>query len=116
MFTGASSDLHFARKIIARRLISNMIRPLTLGIRLFANMFADEQVFVQITNLYPPITQILVPILFIALGTFVALVQTLVFTLLSMIYISEVSHAPHEGVDGGEHSPATGEAVATAHV
>ena len=30
------------------------------------------------------------------LAVFVAFVQTLVFTLLSMIYISEVSHAPHE--------------------
>jgi len=27
---------------------------------------------------------------------FVAFVQTLVFTLLSMIYLSEVSHAPHD--------------------
>ena len=46
----------------------------------------------------------------------VAFVQTLVFTLLSMIYISEVSHAPHEHVHGGEHSPKTGAAIATAHV
>ena len=30
------------------------------------------------------------------LALFVALVQTLVFTLLSMIYISEVSHVPHD--------------------
>ena len=50
------------------------------------------------------------------LGLFVAFVQTLVFTLLSMIYISEVSHAPHEHVHGGEHSPKTGEAITTAHV
>jgi len=50
------------------------------------------------------------------LAVFVAFVQTLVFTLLSMIYLSEVSHGPHEHNHGGEHSPKTGEAIATAHV
>src|SRR5687767_1912250 len=73
-------------------LISNSIRPLTLGVRLFANMFADEQVFVQITNLYPPVTQFVVPLGLTLLGFFVAFVQAFVFTLLSTIYIGEVSH------------------------
>ena len=50
------------------------------------------------------------------LAVFVAFVQTLVFTLLSMIYISEVTHAPHDTRHGGEHSEVTGEAIATAHV
>jgi len=50
------------------------------------------------------------------LAFFVAFVQTLVFTLLSMIYISEVSHGPHEHTHGGEHSEFTGEAITTAHV
>ncbi|MEP6704802.1 MAG: F0F1 ATP synthase subunit A [Acidobacteriota bacterium] len=77
-------------------IISNSIRPFTLGVRLFANMFSDEQVFVQITNLYPPFTQFIVPLLLTGLGVFVALVQAFVFTLLSLIYIGEVSHAPHE--------------------
>ncbi|CAA9423113.1 MAG: ATP synthase F0 sector subunit a [uncultured Pyrinomonadaceae bacterium] len=77
-------------------LFSNMIRPMTLGIRLFANMFADEQIAAIISGLFPPYTQILVPVILLPLALFVALVQTLVFTLLSMIYISEVSHAPHD--------------------
>ena len=102
--------------IFSVELISNMIRPFTLGVRLFANMFADEKIFAEITNLYPPVTQIGVPLLLTALGLFVAFVQTLVFTLLSMIYISEVSHAPNEHIHGGEHSAKTGEAITTAHV
>ncbi len=85
--------------IFSVELISNMIRPFTLGVRLFANMFADEQIFSQITNLYPPFTQILVPLPLTLLAVFVAFVQTLVFTLLSMIYISEVSHPPHDNHD-----------------
>lgn len=102
--------------IFGIELVSNSIRPLTLGLRLFANMFADEQISGQIANLFPPYTQILLPVLIMPLAVFVAFVQTLVFTLLSMIYISEVSHGPHEHVHGGEHSPTTGEAIATAHV
>lgn len=84
-------------------LISNSIRPLTLGVRLFANMFSDEQVFVQITNLAPPFTQFLVPLALTLLGVFVAFVQAFVFTLLSLIYIGEVSHAPHDDHLEDEH-------------
>lgn len=88
--------------IFVVELISNLIRPFTLGVRLFANMFADEKIFMEITNLYPPITQILVPLALTGLGLFVALVQTLVFSLLSMIYIGEVSHV-HEVEEEAEH-------------
>lgn len=98
--------------IFTVELISNMIRPFTLGVRLFANMFSDEQVFGQITNLYPPFTQFLIPLPLTALAVFVAFVQTLVFTLLSMIYISEVSHVPHEHEHHEEAHGETGAATA----
>lgn len=88
--------------IFGIELISNMIRPATLALRLFANMFADEQIAMQISNMAPPFTQFLVPIAIMPLAVFVAFVQTLVFTLLSMIYISEVSH-PHEDHHDEEH-------------
>lgn len=101
--------------IFSIELISNLIRPLTLAIRLFANMFADEQIAMNISGLFPPLTQFLLPVALMPLAVFVAFVQTLVFTLLSMIYISEVSHSSHDD-HGGVHSEATGEAVATAHV
>ncbi|MEP6944805.1 MAG: F0F1 ATP synthase subunit A [Acidobacteriota bacterium] len=95
--------------IFVIELISNLIRPFTLGVRLFANMFSDEQVFTQITNLYPPYTHFLLPLVLTLLGVFVAFVQTFVFTLLSMIYLSEVSH-PHHDDDEHAHD-AHGEAV-----
>ena len=76
---------------------------MTLGIRLFANMFADEQIAAIISGLFPPFTQFFVPVIILPLALFVALVQTLVFTLLSMIYISEVTHAPHDHDPSHEH-------------
>lgn len=100
--------------IFSVELISNLIRPFTLGIRLFANMFADEKIFHEITNLYPPVTQFLLPLVLTALGVFVAFVQTLVFTLLSMIYISEVSHPPHDDHDYVDETHGSDPAVAHA--
>jgi F-type H+-transporting ATPase subunit a len=100
--------------IFSIELISNMIRPLTLGVRLFANMFADEKVFLEITNLAPPFTQVLVPLVLLVLAVFVAFVQTLVFTLLSSIYISEVTHADHEHDDEHHADGHHGEAAPAA--
>lgn len=76
--------------------ISNFIRPMSLGIRLFGNMFADEKLAVTVASLAPPYTQFFVPVVLMPLGLFVALIQAFVFTLLSMVYLSEVSHASHE--------------------
>ena len=77
-------------------LISNFIRPFSLGIRLFGNMFADEKVAETIAHLASPYTYWVTPVLLMPLGLFVALVQTFVFILLSQLYLSEVSHPPHD--------------------
>lgn len=82
-------------------LISNFIRPFSLGIRLFGNLFADEKVLETLSGLAPPATWF-APILLMPLSVFVALIQTFVFILLSQLYISEVSHAPHSHAHG-EH-------------
>ena len=91
-------------------LISNFIRPFSLGIRLFGNMFADEKVADTIAHLFAPYTYFLVPVALMPLGVFVALVQTFVFILLSQLYLSEVSHAPQEEHEHApEHADATPE-------
>jgi len=77
-------------------LISNLIRPFTLGVRLFANMFADEKVMDSIAHLAPGYTYWIVPVFLMPLSLFVAFIQTFVFVLLSQLYISEVSHPPHD--------------------
>lgn len=87
--------------IFSIELISNLIRPFTLGIRLFANMYSDEKVMETFTHLFPPysmfaVPNLLIPFLLMPLSLFVAFIQTFVFVLLSQLYISEVSHAPHD--------------------
>src|SRR6267142_2474002 len=85
-------------------LISNFIRPFSLGIRLFGNMFSDEQVTSTVATLFPPVTYWIVPVLLMPLGVFVAFIQTFVFVLLSQLYLSEVSHGSQdEHAEDAEH-------------
>ena len=70
-------------------LFSHVFRPVSLGIRLFANMVADHQV----VEIFTGLTKIGIPVAFYALGAFVCVVQAFVFTMLSAIYIAlAVSH------------------------
>ena len=66
-------------------IVSHLARPMSLGIRLFGNIFGDHQVGGVFLSLVPPV----LPVPFLLLGIFVAFVQTLVFSLLSMIYIAQ---------------------------
>ena len=78
--------------------LSNLVRPLTLGVRLFLNIFADHTIGGVFDSLAPWIVPILLPI---PLAIFVAFVQTMVFIMLSMVYLSET--VPHEEHDHDEH-------------
>ncbi|MFK7991777.1 MAG: F0F1 ATP synthase subunit A [Sandaracinaceae bacterium] len=64
--------------------ISHIVRPLSLGIRLMANMFADHAVLSVFVGLVP----FLVPVPILLLGSLVVVVQVLVFCLLSTVYIA----------------------------
>ena len=98
----AGPILWLAPLLFVVELISNFVRPISLGVRLFGNMFSDEQVMTQISNLYSPWTNFVLPVALMALSVFVAFMQTFIFVLLSIIYISEVSHAPHAEHHGAE--------------
>jgi F-type H+-transporting ATPase subunit a len=70
-------------------LISHSARPLSLTVRLFANMFAGEQVYLTFLNL----TKVVIPVIFIGLHFFVSFLQAYIFMLLAMVYVgSAVSH------------------------
>lgn len=81
-------------------IIDHLIRPLTLNLRLMMNMFADHLVLDIFTNL----TYLIVPVFFLALGAFVALIQAYVFTILSLIYVAMATagHGDHEHAEHGE--------------
>lgn len=78
--------------MVVIEVISHLIRPVTLSIRLMANMFADHAVVSVFFALVP----FLVPVPLMILGVFVSVVQALVFTLMSATYISlAVAHEEH---------------------
>jgi len=64
--------------MIPIELISHLGRPLSLSVRLFANMFAGEQVTLIFIGLVP----LVVPVAFMGLHIFVGLLQAYVFALL----------------------------------
>ena len=70
-------------------IISHMARPLSLTVRLFANMFAGEEVYLTFLHL----TKLIIPVIFIGLHTFVSFLQAYIFMLLAMVYVGgAVSH------------------------
>ncbi len=80
-------------------LVSHIARPLSLSLRLLGNIAADHKVVSAFFALVP----LLVPVPFLILGVLVCIVQTLVFCLLSMVYIQgAVAHEGHG--DDGEHA------------
>lgn len=79
--------------MVVIELLSHLFRPLTLGIRLGANMIGDHKVvstFLEMTGYIP------VSVIFYGFGLFVCLIQAYVFVLLSMIYVSMATEHEHE--------------------
>ncbi|HEY6400498.1 MAG TPA: F0F1 ATP synthase subunit A [Blastocatellia bacterium] len=91
-------------------IVSNLARILSLSMRLFGNIFGEEQVSGVISS----IMQWILPILIMPLGLLTAVLQTFIFIVLSMVYLGEVSHHSEES-HGGAHEHARDHAVAPAH-
>ncbi|MES1260282.1 MAG: F0F1 ATP synthase subunit A [Acidobacteriota bacterium] len=70
--------------MIPIEVISHLARPLSLTIRLFANMYAGEQV----TLVFLSLTYLLGPAIFMGLHVFVSLLQAYIFVLLTMMYVA----------------------------
>jgi F-type H+-transporting ATPase subunit a len=64
-------------------IISHCARMLSLTVRLYANMFAGEQVTMVFLNL----TKFLFPVIFMGLHVFVGVIQAYIFMLLAMVYV-----------------------------
>lgn len=88
----AGPILFLAPLMLPIEIISNLARPLSLTVRLYANMLAGEQVTIVFLGLVP----LVAPAIFMALHVFVSFLQAYVFTLLSMVYVGgAVAHEEH---------------------
>ena len=90
--------------------VSHFARPFSLGVRLSANMTGDHAVLMAFHGLVP----IFVALPFMGLGLMVCVIQTLVFCLLSMIYIALAVQEAHHGDDHGHDHAHTEAHVAPA--
>ncbi|MBM4353607.1 MAG: F0F1 ATP synthase subunit A [Deltaproteobacteria bacterium] len=64
--------------------VSHLVRPCSLAVRLMGNIMGDHKVLFMFLSF----GMLLVPLPIVALGLLVAIVQTLVFSLLSIVYIA----------------------------
>jgi len=73
-------------------LVSHVARPVSLSLRLLGNIVADHKVATVFFAMVP----LLVPVPFLVMGVLVSVVQAVVFSLLSTIYISTaIAHEEH---------------------
>jgi F-type H+-transporting ATPase subunit a len=70
--------------LIPIEIISHFSRPVSLSLRLFGNIFAEELLIVVIASIVP----FVLPLPFMAVAIFTAVIQAFVFVLLACIYIS----------------------------
>jgi F-type H+-transporting ATPase subunit a len=75
--------LVLAPLMVIIEIVSHLARPLSLTIRLYANMLAGEQV----TNAFLGVAKLGVPVIFMGLHVFVAFLQAYIFMLLSIVYV-----------------------------
>ena len=69
--------------MIPIEIVSHFARPLSLTIRLYANMLAGEKV----TLVFLGLTYLVAPGVFMGLHVFVSFLQAYVFTVLTMMYV-----------------------------
>ena len=84
-------------------IISNLARILSLSMRLFGNIYGEEQVSGVIASLM----QWVVPVFLMPLALLTYVLQTFIFIVLSMVYLGEVSgHSEDHGAHGHETAAA----------
>ncbi len=76
--------LFLAPMMFLIEMISHLVRPFSLGLRLYGNIMGDHTVFSIFLDLVP----LGIPVIFYFLGFFVSTMQAFIFTILSMVYMS----------------------------
>lgn len=77
--------------MIPLEIISHLARVLSLSVRLYANMFAGDQV----TGAFTALTKLVAPVIFMSLHIFVGLLQAYIFMILAMIYVNIATSHEH---------------------
>ncbi|NMA14936.1 MAG: F0F1 ATP synthase subunit A, partial [Clostridia bacterium] len=72
-------------------IIEELVRPLSLSLRLYGNIFGEEMVTAQLFQMAP----FLVPLVMQALSLLMGLVQAFVFTLLTAVYLGGATADHH---------------------
>lgn len=75
---------YLAPLMLVIEIVSHLSRPVSLALRLRGNMLGDHAVLGVFLSLVP----VGIPVIFYALGVFVAFIQAFVFCLLTMVYIN----------------------------
>ncbi len=89
-FMGPVAALAFL--MIPIELVSHLVRPVSLSLRLYGNMTGDHAVL----SIFTDLTKIGIPVIFLCVGIFISFVQAMVFTMLSMVYIGgAIAHDEH---------------------
>jgi F-type H+-transporting ATPase subunit a len=96
----AGPVIWLAPLIFPLEVFSTCLRPFTLSIRLMLNLAVDHLLLAIMVGVFP----LFLPIPFMLLGTLIAVIQVLVFCLLSAIYISlATEHEEGHGDAGHGH-------------
>ncbi|MGZ3692807.1 MAG: F0F1 ATP synthase subunit A [Bdellovibrionota bacterium] len=82
---------YMAWLLLPIEIISHVVRPFTLALRLKGNMVGDHTVLSVFTNLVPYV----VPVPFYFLGLLVCFIQSFIFVMLTMVYISLAKESDH---------------------
>ncbi|MBI5517684.1 MAG: F0F1 ATP synthase subunit A [Deltaproteobacteria bacterium] len=91
--------LWLAPLMIVLEVISHMVRPLSLAIRLAVNLFVDH----LMVGVFTALTLVIVPVPIMLLGVLVVVLQTYVFCLLATVYIQGAIEHHEEHPEGGAH-------------
>jgi F-type H+-transporting ATPase subunit a len=80
--------------------VGEVMRPVTLALRLFGNIMGEETVVLSLIALVVPLAKklILIPVQLpnMLLGLVTALVQALIFAMLAAVYLTGVLREGHE--------------------
>ena len=77
--------------LLPLNLIEQAVRPVSLALRLYGNLYSEEMVVEQLYNIFP----VLLPLLMNVLSLLFCFIQAMVFTMLLSIYVAEGIEEEH---------------------